>query len=153
MKIKNKKDFCAGLMFAFFGIFFVYFGQPYAFGSAAKMGPGYFPQMIGGILTCLGVAIVLSSMSRKARAEEVKPGSWKVLCQILLPVIFFAIFLNSLGLIVCQFMLVALACLACKEFKWYEILMLATFLVCLSYGVFVLALQLQFPLWPVFFTR
>ena len=153
MKIKNKKDFCAGLLFAFFGVFFVYFGQQYAFGSAAKMGPGYFPQMIGGILACLGVVIVFSSMSRNAKIEGVKSGSWKVLCQILSPVILFGVFLNSVGLIVCQFMLVALACFACKEFKWYETLLLATFLVCLSYAVFVLALQLQFPLWPVFLTR
>ena len=150
MQIRNKKDFWSGVMFVCFGALFVGVGNQYVFGSAAKMGPAFFPQMVGGLLTALGVFIVLGAMKATARVEGIRSGSWKVVFQILLPVVLFGLLLNSLGLIVSLIMLVLLACLACKEFKWYEIVLASSVLAVLSYCVLVWALQLQFPLWPVF---
>ena len=57
MHIRNQKDFWAGLMFAAFGIFFSGFGTRYTFGSAARMGPGYFPTVLGVILIVLGAVM------------------------------------------------------------------------------------------------
>lgn len=153
MRIKNKKDFWAGIMFVFFGSLFVVIGNQYAFGSAAKMGPGYFPQMVGGLLACLGLLITLGSIKAGTKPEEIRQGSWKVVFKILFPVALFGLFLNTLGLLVCLIMLVVLSCLASKEFKWQEIILTSLFLALLSYGIFVLALQLQFPLWPSFVVR
>lgn len=150
MRIRNRKDFWSGLMFIFFGTMFVGLGNQYAFGSAAKMGPGYFPQMVGGVLACLGVLIALGSIRRDAPMERIRAGSWRVVLQILVPVALFGLLLNTLGLIVSLLLLVVLSCFACKEYRWYEIGITATVLALLSYGVFVLALQLQFPLWPTF---
>ncbi|MFL6716596.1 MAG: tripartite tricarboxylate transporter TctB family protein, partial [Burkholderiaceae bacterium] len=50
MLIRNQKDFWSGVMFAAFGLFFAGFGTRYTFGSAARMGPGYFPTVLGVIL-------------------------------------------------------------------------------------------------------
>lgn len=150
MKIRNRKDFWSGVMFAGFGLLFIGVGNQYAFGSAAKMGPAFFPQVVGGILTLLGVLIALGSLNMKARIEDIRPGSWKVVAQILLPVVLFGLLLNSLGLVVSLLLLVSLSCLACNEFKWHEIVLAALALTILSYAVFVWALQLQFPLWPAF---
>jgi len=54
MKIKNGKDFWAGLMFLGFGLGFMVMAQNYPMGSAVRMGPAYFPTVLGGMLTVLG---------------------------------------------------------------------------------------------------
>lgn len=150
MKIKNQKDFWAGAMFICFGAFFAGIGTQYKLGSAANMGPGYFPSALGVILIVLGIAIAVSGMSPRSGDEKVDRFSWPALLLILGPVSLFGLLLKSLGLIACLFMLVALSSLASHEFKWPATLLNALILAVLSYVVFVWALQLQFPLWPAF---
>lgn len=150
MKIRNKKDFWSGVLFVGFGALFVGIGSRYAFGSAAKMGPAFFPQMVGGVLTVIGVLIAIGSMKATATVDGVRSGSWKIVFQILLPVVLFGVLLNALGLMVSLVLLVSLSCLACPEYKWHEVVLASLVLAALSFCVFVWALQLQFPLWPVF---
>lgn len=57
MKITNGKDFWAGLMFIAFGAAFMYVSQNYAMGTAVRMGPAYFPTVLGGMLIVLGAAV------------------------------------------------------------------------------------------------
>lgn len=54
MHIKNGKDFWAGLMFLGFGLGFMLVAQNYPMGSAVRMGPAYFPTVLGGMLAILG---------------------------------------------------------------------------------------------------
>ena len=150
MRIKNQKDFWAGILFAGFGAFFFGFGSRYALGSASNMGPGYFPSILGTLLLALGVAIVFSSVSRKARVETVDSFSWPALLLVLGPVILFGLLLQPLGLIICLLMLVILSSFASHEFRWKATLLNALTLTVLSYVIFVWALKLQFPLWPAF---
>jgi hypothetical protein len=64
MQIKNAKDFWAGLMFLAFGIFFaVYGGIHYQMGTAVRMGPAYFPTLLGGLLTLLGGIVLAGSLA------------------------------------------------------------------------------------------
>jgi hypothetical protein len=151
MTIKNKKDFWAGLLFMGFGAFFVGFGSKYMAGSAAQMGPGYFPRLIGGILVILGLLVSMGSLKTGAKAEDIEWGPWLVVLQILGPIVLFGLFLSTLGLVVSLIMLVVLSCLACKDFARHEIVMTALVLALMSYALFVQALQLQFPVWPAFF--
>ncbi len=58
MQIRNGKDFWAGLMFSGFGLGFIMIAFNYPMGSAGRMGPAYFPTVLGGLLALLGVAIV-----------------------------------------------------------------------------------------------
>jgi hypothetical protein len=153
MRIKNRKDFWAGLMFLGFGSFFVILGGQYTFGTAAKMGSAFFPQMVGGILSLLGVLIILCSIRSSAKVETIKKGSWITVIQILSPVVLFGLLLKPFGLVACLILLVTLSCFACKDYRWYEVVLLAFFLALLSYAVFALALQLQFPIWPAFLDR
>ena len=150
MRIKNQKDFWAGAMFICFGAFFAGIGTHYKLGSAANMGPGYFPSALGIILIVLGIAIAVSGLSPNSRDEKVDRFSWSALFFILGPVVLFGLLLKSLGLIACLFMLVAISSFASNEFKWGATLLNALVLAVLSYVVFVWALQLQFPLWPVY---
>lgn len=65
MHIKNGKDFWAGLMFSGFGLGFITIAFDYPMGSAGRMGPAYFPTVLGGLLALLGVAIVFRACISK----------------------------------------------------------------------------------------
>src|SRR3954464_15971014 len=63
MKIKSPKDFWSGLMFITSGLFFAIWAVThYQMGTAVRMGPAYFPAMLGGLLVVLGVIILLGSL-------------------------------------------------------------------------------------------
>jgi hypothetical protein len=150
MHIRNAKDFWAGLMFAGFGLFFAGFGSRYTFGSAARMGPGYFPTMLGALLILLGAVVALKALSPRAEEHRVAKFSWPVISLILGPVLLFGLLLNKLGLVLCLAMLVIISSLASHEFGWRAALINAVVLILLCLAVFVYALKLQFPLWPAF---
>ncbi len=65
MKISNGKDFWAGLMFIAFGLGFMFVAQNYAMGNAVRMGPAYFPTVLGGMLAVLGAAVFLRAFVSK----------------------------------------------------------------------------------------
>jgi hypothetical protein len=65
MHIKNGKDFWAGLMFAGAGLSFVLVSQNYPMGSAVRMGPAYFPTMLGALLAILGAVIFFRAFFSK----------------------------------------------------------------------------------------
>ena len=61
LRIKNYKDFYTGVLFVLFGVGFAWRATLHSLGTAAKMGPGYFPLMLGGLLTLIGVVILARS--------------------------------------------------------------------------------------------
>lgn len=65
MQIRNGKDFWAGLMFVGAGLGFMLASQNYPTGSAVRMGPAYFPTMLGGLLAILGAIIFLRAFFSK----------------------------------------------------------------------------------------
>lgn len=65
MHLKNGKDFWAGLMFFGSGLAFMLGSQNYPMGSAVRMGPAYFPTMLGGLLALLGAIIFLRAFFSK----------------------------------------------------------------------------------------
>jgi len=151
MHIRNQKDFWAGLMFIAFGIFFSGFGTRYTFGSAARMGPGYFPTVLGVILIGLGAIVALTALSPKAEEHKVDRFSWPTIFLILGSVVLFGALLNKLGLVICLAIVVIVSSYASHEFGWKATVINAVVLIVLCLVVFVYALKLQFPLWPTFF--
>jgi Tripartite tricarboxylate transporter TctB family len=157
--IKNEKDFYSGLMFMAAGGAFALGAMQYTIGEAAKMGPGYFPLMLGVLLTVLGMAITFKALTVEVDGGE-KFGSfaWKpLLCVIGANIVFGiclggikAIGLGSLGLIVGIYALVLIASIAAEHYKIHEVLALATALAIGCYAVFIKLLNLQMPVWPSF---
>jgi hypothetical protein len=150
MNIKNQKDFWAGVMFVVFGAFFAGFGTQYSSGTAANMGPGYFPTMLGIALILLGIIVSVGGLSAKATPEKVDKFAWSTLFLVLGPVALFGLLLSTLGLILCLAMLIAVSSYASHEFSWKATLANAAILIALCMAVFVYALKLQFQLWPAF---
>ena len=62
MKIKSQKDFFSGLMFTVVGAAFAYGATSYNIGTGARMGPGYFPLLLGVILALLGATILFKAL-------------------------------------------------------------------------------------------
>jgi hypothetical protein len=69
MKIKNQKDFWAGLMFLAFGLAFAIIARNYQMGTAVRMGPAYFPTVLGGLLAVLGAVILVRGFASKLVGE------------------------------------------------------------------------------------
>ncbi|MBI5967269.1 MAG: tripartite tricarboxylate transporter TctB family protein, partial [Deltaproteobacteria bacterium] len=62
IKIRNPKDLYAGLVFIFFGVFALLMARSYPMGNAMRMGPGYFPSILGGSLALLGLVVAARSL-------------------------------------------------------------------------------------------
>lgn len=77
MQIKNGKDFWAGLMFMGIGLGFMIVSRNYPMGTAVRMGPSYFPTVLGGILVALGAIIFLRAfISKIPHTINVFPFRW-----------------------------------------------------------------------------
>ena len=159
MKIKSQKDFFSGLMFMTVGIAFAWGATSYSLGSGARMGPGYFPLLLGIILAILGGVITFKAMVIETEGgDKIGKWAWKPLGFIIGANVLFGILLGGLpkiglppmGLIAGIYGLTIVASLAGERFKLKEVLILATILAVLSYGAFVKLLNLQFPVWPSF---
>lgn len=150
MRIKNQKDFWAGVLFTVLGLFFAGMGTQYEFGTAANMGPGYFPTSLGVLTILIGVYIAVRALSPRANPEKVPAFRLKAPLLIIGPVVLFALLLNSLGLVLSLFILIVTCSMASHEFRLKGTLVAAVVLICLSLAVFVWALSQRFPLWPAF---
>ena len=162
MRIKSQKDFLAGLMFTIVGIGFAWGATNYTIGEGARMGPGYFPLMLGIVLAVLGLIVTFTALVVETEnGDKVGAIAWKPLCFIIGANILFGICLGgipklgipSLGLIVGIYALTFVASLAGEEHKTKEVLVLATVLAVVSYLAFIVLLNLQFPVWPSFISR
>jgi hypothetical protein len=161
MNIKSQKDFFSGLMFMAVGVAFAWGATNYSIGTGARMGPGYFPLMLGILMAILGAAIVFESMVVETEdGDKIGKWAWKPLFFIISANLVFGVALGGLpgigipvmGLIVGIYALTFIAALAGEEFKLKEVVILATILAVMSYVAFVWMLKLQFPVWPTFIT-
>jgi len=150
LNIRNQKDFGAGIMYMVIGLFFTILATQYQMGTAAKMGPGYFPFWLGLLMTALGLLILVKSLSAKAAIEKIPKFDWKIIGMITGSVVLYGILLPTMGFIVAIAVLVFMSASASHEFHWKGTLVNAIVLIVFTYSVFVLGLKLQFPLLPFF---
>ena len=150
MKIRNQRDFGAGIMYMVIGLFFTIVATNYPMGTAAKMGPGYFPFFLGILMTILGLIVAIKALSATAAIEAIPKFNWKVIAQITGSVVLYGLLLPRMGFLIAVVVLVLVSASASKEFTWKGSLINAAFLVIFTYSVFVVGLKLQFPLLPVF---
>lgn len=161
MNIKSQKDFFSGLMFMGVGGAFAWGATTYNVGEGARMGPGYFPLMLGILLALIGAAITFTALVVEAEGGgKIGKWAWKPLFFIILANVVFGILLAGLpsiklpamGMIVAIYALTFIASMAEEGWKFKTTLILATVLAIGSYLAFVVALKLQFPVWPAFIT-
>jgi hypothetical protein len=144
--IRHPKDFFAGLIFIGFGLAAIIIGSNYSLGTAARMGPGYFPRILGILLLLLGAALALRAL--KIKGAPLPEWQWRPMLIVLGSVIAFGLVVTRLGLILSTIGLVFASSIASHEFRPKEALISGILFAALAAGVFVFGLNLQLPLWP-----
>jgi hypothetical protein len=146
LRIRNPKDFWSGVMFMALGAFAIVVGSHYTLGTAARMGPGYFPRVLGILLMVLGLLITV----RGLRVDGPRMPAWKLRPTLLVlgSVVIFGIIVEKLGMALSTIVLIVLSSLASREFSFKSSLISGVFLAALAVGVFVIGLGLQLPIWP-----
>jgi hypothetical protein len=146
--IKQPKDFWAGLLFIGLGIFAIWVGSNYTLGSAARMGPGYFPRILGILLLVLGTLITARGL--RGHGDRVPAWKWRPTLVVLGSVVLFGFIVAKIGLAISTVILIRVASAASHEFRPKEAIVAGVLLAALSVGVFVVGLHLQLPIWPEF---
>jgi hypothetical protein len=161
VKIKSQKDFFSGVMFAVVGVAFAWGATTYNVGNGARMGPGYFPLMLGILMAVIGLAIMFTGLSVETEdGEKIGKWAWKQVVYIIGANLAFGVLLGGLpsfgvpamGMIIAIYALVLISSLAGSEFNLRKVLVLATVLAVGSYIAFIWALKLQIQVWPTFIT-
>ncbi|MDP1674491.1 MAG: tripartite tricarboxylate transporter TctB family protein [Burkholderiales bacterium] len=145
MKITSQEDFWAGIMFIAFGALAIFIASDYPYGTAARMGPGYFPTWIGIVMVILGLMITVSGF--RVQGQGIGKWPWKAMILISLAFIFFGWAIDNVGFIIALFVMVTLAAMAGRDYRWLEAGIVAIVLIIGSWALFIKALELSFPLW------
>jgi hypothetical protein len=148
VSIRAPKDFWAGVMFIAFAAVALYVSRNYSLGTAVRMGPGYFPMLLGGVLAVVGGILVVRSLV--IAGDPIGHIQVLPLVVVAVAVVLFGVLLPKLGLAVTLPIVIATAALASVQSRRWEVLILALVLTTFSALVFVYGLRLPIPLWPTF---
>ena len=118
----------------------------YRLGTPARMGPGFFPTILGGILAALGLSLTIPALVRNGEPLP-RPGLRPMLA-ILVAIVVFALLLTPLGFVIASAALILIAGLAEPELRRLEHVGLTLFLIAFSVAIFVVMLGLPLNLWP-----
>ena len=150
VNIKSQKDFFSGLMFMAVGVAFAWGASGYTIGNGARMGPGYFPLVLGVLLALLGTMITFKALVvETVDGDKIGSIAWRPLVFIIAANLVFGACLGGLpsiglppmGLIVGIFALTFIASNAGDEFNFKEVTILALILAVMSYAAFILLLK------------
>lgn len=141
---RNNRDFFAGLFYIVTGAVAMWIARDYPFGSALRMGPGYFPSVLGGMMIAFGIAITMMGVKNN---EKIK-GNWSIRALIVLPLatIAFGVLMEAAGFIPAMLVLIPFSAAAGREFKLVEVGLLTVGLTIVSVAGFIYGLGLPYPL-------
>jgi hypothetical protein len=140
----TSKDFWSGAMLIAVGIGALVVARGIPFGTALRMGPGYFPTILGVVLALFGLWLVAKSLRHSDPIE----GGWSLRALIVLPLslVLFGVLMDRAGFIPALAVLIVGAAAASREFKLVEVAALTVFLIVFCVAVFVWGLGLPYPL-------
>jgi hypothetical protein len=149
--IKHPKDFYAGLMYAAVGAGAVLIARGYNLGTSVRMGPGYFPTVLGGLLILVGMVSMIRAFLHEG--DAIKSFAWKEIFLLLGSVILFGLIVRGAGLLISLILLVLVSAWASDKFKWKTAALLAILTSVFSGLVFVKGLGLPFAIIGPWFAR
>ena len=141
---RNNRDFWAGLFFILIGAAAMIISRDYPMGSALRMGPGYFPTVLGGIVVVFGIYVLIKGVINNEKVV----GNWSLRALIVLPIAtwIFGVMMENVGFIPALVVLMYTSSVAGKEFKFLEVTIMAVVMVIVCTGVFIYGLGLPYPL-------
>ena len=144
--VRSPKDFWAGVLFVTVGIAAIVVSSGYTMGTAARMGPGYFPRGLGGLLVALGVVIALRGV--RIAGPAIPRFHWRPIVFVLVAVVAFGLTLPVTGVVLGTILLIFVTSYASHEFGWKAAIISGVALAITSVLVFIVGLKLVLPIWP-----
>jgi putative tricarboxylic transport membrane protein len=144
LPIRNPKDFWAGILYVAIGVGALWVGQDYKVGTTARMGSGFFPAVISGLLVLLGVVSIVRSFFRPG--EPVGRLALKPLALIVAAMILFGLLARGAGLIITLPLLALVSAYASQRFRVGQTLAITAVLSGFCILVFVVGLGIPLPL-------
>ena len=146
LKIKSARDLGAGLLFLAIGAGGFWFGRKLNLGTAARMGPGYFPMMLSGLICFIG--LIVAGRSFVLSGLPIERPQWRPLTLVIASMIAFGLLIERAGLVIAVVALILMAALARREkFNFIEALGLAVGLSAFSVLAFVYGLGQSLRIW------
>ena len=142
--MRNPKDFWTGLIYIFFGSSAILIAREYGMGTAVKMGPAYFPTILGGLLLIIGAASVIRSFI--VSGVPVSAFAFKGLALVSVSVLVFGFIVRGAGLAVALPLLIVISALASAKFRWRPTLIMAAGLTVFCVLVFLKGLGIPLPI-------
>jgi hypothetical protein len=148
LECRNNRDFWAGMTFFGIGAVTIFIARHYQFGSTLRMGPGFFPILLGVTLILFGIYIMIKGLRRNEKIQ----GNWSVRALIALPLatVLFGFLMERAGFVPALLVLGLGSAAAGGEFKWGEAVLLTVFLTVLSVALFIWGLGLPYSLISLF---
>ncbi len=146
----QSKDFWSGVTFLAAGLASVGFARSYTMGTTMRMGPGYFPSVLGGLLALIGLALMVRAWFQAG--APVGRLAFSKLALVIVSNVLFALLLRRLGLAGALILLVVVSAYASKRFRWPVALALAVGLAVGSSIIFVWLLGLPIPIIGTWFS-
>jgi hypothetical protein len=145
LRVRSPQDLGAGLVFVTIGLAGIIFGQDLAAGSAARMGPGYFPMLLSGLIIAIG--LVLAARGLVVNGPPIERIHLRPLFAIVAAVLVFGALIDRVGLAITATLITIGAAYARREVNVKETVLLAVGLALFTVGIFVYALAQPLPAW------
>lgn len=146
IQVRSSQDLWAGALFTAIASFMFVAGLDLALGTSLRMGPGYAPRLLCGLLFAIGCVLV----GRGLTVDGADTGTWNLrpMIFVLGSILLFAFALERLGLVLTTFLVVGASSFAIRDLRPKELLVVASVMAIVCSGVFVFGLKLMIPLWP-----
>jgi hypothetical protein len=145
LRVKSPQDLGAGAVFVLIGLAGFYFGSDLAMGSAARMGPGYFPMLLSGLITLIGLVVGLCGLT--VEGPPIERVQLRPISFIVAAILIFGFLIESVGLALTAVLLTLFAAFARPEVRIGETLILGAGLALFTVVVFVYLLGQALPAW------
>jgi hypothetical protein len=143
-RLTENKDFLSGLLLVAIGGIAFYMALNYPFGSSLRMGPGYFPRVLAGLLIAFGVWIGIRGLRSGEKVDGI--WGWTPLALITLALVAFGWLMDRVGFVPSLVVLFFVACFAGHEFRIKEVIILTIAMIAFAWGVFIYGLGLPYRL-------
>lgn len=139
--IRHPKDFWTGIIFLVVGLVAVIVGRNYTMGTAGRMGPAYFPTVLGGLLALIGIAAIVRAFFREG-GEPIGKLAVKETILVLASVLLFGFLIRGGGILIAVLAIIVVSGYASAQFKWRHAIPVAIGLSVFAIVVFIKLLAL-----------
>ncbi|MET0629779.1 MAG: tripartite tricarboxylate transporter TctB family protein [Xanthobacteraceae bacterium] len=145
VRVKSPQDLGAGAVFVLIGLAGLYFGRELAFGTAARMGPGYFPILLSVLILAIGIIVAIRGLTTEG--PPIEPVQLRPIAMIIAAILIFGVLIDVVGLALTALLLTVFAAYARREVKLTETILLGAGLAAFTVAVFVYLLGQPLPAW------